>query len=147
MSTIGNLNDLPKESFKGIANGVKKTKNNTGLRAYIGTDAYGSRQELIRAFKRIVNKIEKGEMKLEDISQENIASELYTSETPDPDLLIRTGGEHRISNFLLWQSAYAELYFTDVLWPDFREEHFYDAILDYQNRQRRFGQTSEQVSE
>ena len=86
-------------------------------------------------------------MKLEDISQENIASELYTSETPDPDLLIRTGGEHRISNFLLWQSAYTELYMTDKFWPDFREDQLLNAILDYQNRQIRFGQTSEQVSE
>ena len=146
LSTIGNLNDLPKESFKGIANGVKKTKNNTGLNLILAL-SYGSRQELIRAFKRIVNKIEKGEMKLEDISQENIASELYTSETPDPDLLIRTGGEHRISNFLLWQSAYTELYMTDKFWPDFREDQLLDSILDYQNRQRRFGQTSEQVSE
>jgi undecaprenyl diphosphate synthase len=99
------------------------------------------------AFQRIANKIEKGKMKSDHISQESIASELYTSEIPDPDLLIRTGGERRISNFLLWQLAYTELYMTDKFWPDFREGQLLNAILDYQNRQRRFGQTSEQVSE
>ena len=146
LSTIGNLNDLPKEPFEGMANGVKKTKNNTGLNLILAL-SYGSRQELIMAFKRIVNKIEIGEMKLEDISQENISKELYTSDIPDPDLLIRTGGENRISNFLLWQSAYTELYMTDKFWPDFREDELLHSILDYQTRQRRYGQTSEQVSE
>ena len=129
-----------------MANGVKKTKNNTGLNLILAL-SYGSRQELIMAFKRIVNKIEIGEMKLEDISQENISKELYTSDIPDPDLLIRTGGENRISNFLLWQSAYTELYMTDKFWPDFREDELLHSILDYQTRQRRFGQTGEQVSE
>jgi len=144
--TIGNLNDLPKEPRKGMLEGVNKTKNNTGLNLILAL-SYGGRQELIMAFQRIVNKIEKGEMKSEHISQESIAKELYTSEVPDPDLLIRTGGERRISNFLLWQSAYTELYMTDKFWPDFREDEILDSIFDYQNRQRRFGQTGEQVSE
>ena len=143
--TIGNLNDLPKEPRKGMLEGVNKTKNNTGLNLILAL-SYGGRQELIMAFQRIVNKIEKGEMKSEHISQESIAKELYTSEVPDPDLLIRTGGERRISNFLLWQSAYTELYMTDKFWPDFREDEILDSIFDYQNRQRRFGQTGEQVS-
>jgi undecaprenyl diphosphate synthase len=144
--TIGNLNDLPKEPRKGMLEGVNKTKNNTGLNLILAL-SYGGRQELIMAFQRIVNKIEKGEMKSEHISQESIAKELYTSEVPDPELLIRTGGERRISNFLLWQSAYTELYMTDKFWPDFREDEILDSIFDYQNRQRRFGQTGEQVSE
>ena len=145
LSTIGNLNDLPKKPRQGMIEGVNKTKNNTGLNLILAL-SYGSRQELIMAFKRIANKVEKGKMKSEDISQEIITRELYTCDTPDPDLLIRTGGEHRISNFLLWQSAYTELYMTDSFWPDFREDQLLNAIIDYQNRQRRFGQTSEQVS-
>lgn len=146
LSTIGNLNDLPKKPRQGMIEGVNKTKNNTGLNLILAL-SYGSRQELVMAFQRIANKIEKGKMKSDHISQESIASELYTSEIPDPDLLIRTGGERRISNFLLWQLAYTELYMTDKFWPDFREDQLLNAILDYQNRQRRFGQTSEQVSE
>ena len=146
LSTIGNLNDLPKKPRQGMIEAVNKTKNNTGLNLILAL-SYGSRQELVMAFQRIANKIEKGKMKSDYISQESIANELYTSEIPDPDLLIRTGGERRISNFLLWQLAYTELYMTDKFWPDFREDQLLNAILDYQNRQRRFGQTSEQVSE
>ncbi len=145
LSIIGDLNDLPKDPQQAMIEGINKTKNNTGLNLILAL-SYGSRQELIMAFKRIANKVEKGKMKSEDISQEIITSELYTCDTPDPDLLIRTGGEHRISNFLLWQSAYTELYMTDSFWPDFREDQLLNAIIDYQNRQRRFGQTSEQVS-
>ena len=145
LSIIGDLNDLPKDPQQAMIEGINKTKNNTGLNLILAL-SYGSRQELIMAFKRIANKVEKGKMKSEDISQEIIRRELYTCDTPDPDLLIRTGGEHRISNFLLWQSAYTELYMTDSFWPDFRENQLLNAIIDYQNRQRRFGQTSEQVS-
>jgi len=145
LSIIGDLNDLPKDPQQAMIEGINKTKNNTGLNLILAL-SYGSRQELIMAFKRIANKVEKGKMKSEDISQEIITRELYTCDTPDPDLLIRTGGEHRISNFLLWQSAYTELYMTDSFWPDFREDQLLNAIIDYQNRQRRFGQTSEQVS-
>ncbi|MBT7422754.1 MAG: isoprenyl transferase [Candidatus Marinimicrobia bacterium] len=145
LSIIGDLNDLPKDPQQAMIEGINKTKNNTGLNLILAL-SYGSRQELIMAFKRIANKVEKGKMKSEDISQEIITRELYTCDTPDPDLLIRTGGEHRISNFLLWQSAYTELYMTDSFWPDFRENQLLNAIIDYQNRQRRFGQTSEQIS-
>ena len=145
LSIIGDLNDLPKDPQQAMIEGINKTKNNTGLNLILAL-SYGSRQELIMAFKRIANKVEKGKMKSEDISQGIITRELYTCDTPDPDLLIRTGGEHRISNFLLWQSAYTELYMTDSFWPDFREDQLLNAIIDYQNRQRRFGQTSEQVS-
>ena len=145
LSTIGNLEDLPNEPRKGMLDGINKTKKNTGLNLILAL-SYGSRQELVMAIHRIIDKIELGEMKSENISEDTISKQLYTSNIPDPDLLIRTGGEHRISNFLLWQSAYTELYMTDIFWPDFREEAFLGAIIDYQNRQRRFGQTSEQVS-
>ena len=129
--------------MKPIASGINpKTVviavNNTGLNLILAL-SYGSRQELIMAFKRIANKVEKGKMKSEDISQEIITRELYTCDTPDPDLLIRTGGEHRISNFLLWQSAYAELYFAKKLWPDFDEKVFVDALYFFQNAERKFG--------
>ena len=145
LSTIGNLNDLPKKPRQGMIEGVNKTKNNTGLNLILAL-SYGSRQELVMAFQRIANKIEKGKMKSDHISQESIASELYTSEIPDPDLLIRTGGERRISNFLLWQSAYTEIFMTDIYWPAFREDALMDAILDFQSRERRFGKVSDQIA-
>ena len=108
--------------------------------------SYGSRQELIRAFKRIGKKIQSSEIALDDINENLIGKELYSKDIPDPDLLIRTGGEFRLSNFLLWQAAYSELLITDTHWPDFREEALLNGIYDYQNRQRRFGQTAEQIT-
>lgn len=145
LSTIGDLDALPPDSKKGIVDGMDKTKDNTGLNLILAL-SYGSRQELIMAFQRIVKKVQSGELDLSNISEEEVQKELYTSDVPDPDLLIRTGGEHRISNFLLWQSAYTELFLTDTYWPDFREEFLLEAILDYQTRQRRYGMTGEQVS-
>jgi undecaprenyl diphosphate synthase len=107
--------------------------------------SYGAKEEIVRAVKNIVNKV-KNNIIAEDAIDELIINEhLYTHNLPDVDLLIRTSGEHRISNFLLWQSAYAEFYFTDVLWPDFREQHLVEALQNYQNRERRFGKTSEQL--
>tara|TARA_Y100000758_G_scaffold225263_1_gene162930 strand:- start:683 stop:1435 length:753 start_codon:yes stop_codon:yes gene_type:complete len=145
LSSIGNLQDLPSESRRGIVEGMEKTKNNTGLNLILAL-SYGSRQELLRAVKRIAIKIESGKLESKYISEDILSQELYTSNIPDPDLLIRTGGENRVSNFLLWQLAYTELFMTDMFWPDFREKALLEAIVDYQNRQRRFGQTGEQVS-
>ena len=145
LSSIGNLQDLPSESRRGIVEGMEKTKNNTGLNLILAL-SYGSRQELLRAVKRIAIKIESGKLESKYISEDILSQELYTSNIPDPDLLIRTGGENRISNFLLWQLAYTELFMTNMFWPDFREKALLEAIVDYQNRQRRFGQTGEQVS-
>ena len=145
LSSIGNLQDLPSESRRGIVEGMEKTKNNTGLNLILAL-SYGSRQELLMAVKRIAVKIESGKLESKYISEDILSQELYTSNIPDPDLLIRTGGENRISNFLLWQLAYTELFMTNMFWPDFREKALLEAIVDYQSRQRRFGQTGEQVS-
>jgi|TARA_Y100001001_G_scaffold163591_1_gene192964 undecaprenyl diphosphate synthase len=145
LSTIGNLNDLPDNSRQGILEGIEITKNNTGLNLVLAL-SYSSRQELLMAVERIAGKILSGEMHSDQISEKIFSSELYTANIPDPDLLIRTGGESRISNFLLWQLAYTELFLTDIFWPDFREDNLLNSIVDYQKRQRRFGQIGEQVS-
>ena len=144
LSTIGNLKELPLETQKNILDGVEKTKSNTGLNLILAL-SYGSRQELIRAIKRISKRIEQSEIKINDIDENLLGTELYTAKIPDPDLVIRTGGEHRLSNFLLWQSAYSELLISEMYWPDFRESDLLKSIVDYQNRQRRFGQTAEQI--
>jgi undecaprenyl diphosphate synthase len=107
--------------------------------------SYGSREEIVNAVKNISDKVKNNIISLDTIDESIINQHLYTQNLPDVDLLIRTSGEHRISNFLLWQIAYAELYFTDVLWPDFKEEDLYEAIISYQKRERRFGKTSEQI--
>ena len=144
LSTIGNLRELPKETQKNILDGVEKTKSNTGLNLILAL-SYGSRQELIRAIKRISMKVKQSDLEIDNIDESLLSMELYTENIPDPDLIIRTGGEHRLSNFLLWQSAYSELLISETFWPDFRESDLLNSIADYQNRQRRFGQTAEQV--
>ena len=141
---IGKLDDLPQKSYQEIMEGINKTKENTGLNLILAL-SYGSRQELLRAVRRIVDRSKIDKIKIDEINEDMISKELYTSEIPDPDLLIRTGGENRISNFLLWQSAYTEFYMVDVFWPDFREKELINSIEDYQARQRRFGRTGEQV--
>ncbi len=140
LTTIGNLNDLPKETRKNIKNGISQTRDNTGLNLILAL-SYGSRQELIRAIRRIGNRIESSQIKSDDITDDVLESELYSAGVPDPDLVIRTGGEYRLSNFLLWQAAYSELLITEKHWPEFRENELLNGIIDYQNRQRRFGQT------
>ena len=143
-SIIGDLKDLPGNTMKGLKNGVDLTRNNDGLTLTLALN-YGSRQEIIGAIKLIIKKVKSGKILLEDIDQKLFSNSLYTSNMPDPDLLIRTSGEHRLSNFLLWQSAYTEIYMTEKYWPDFREADLFDAILDFQARERRFGKVSSQI--
>ncbi|MFN3801735.1 isoprenyl transferase [Belliella pelovolcani] len=144
LTAIGDIDSLPKGMQENLANTVEKTKNNTGVRVNLAL-SYSGRWEIEQAVKNIAKKVVDGQMTVEDITQEAIASHLNTNDIPDPELLIRTSGELRISNFLLWQLAYTELYFTDVLWPDFRRQHLEGAVLDYQKRERRFGKTGSQI--
>ena len=144
LSTIGNLGELPRETQKNILDGIEKTKSNTGLNLILAL-SYGSRQELIRAIKRTFKRVKELNLEIDNIDETLFSSELYTADIPDPDLIIRTGGEYRLSNFLLWQSAYSEILISETFWPDFRESDLLNSITDYQNRQRRFGQTAEQV--
>lgn len=143
LSAIGEISDLPVNARKGIEEGIEKTRNNTGLNLNLAL-SYGGRQELILAVKEICKKIELGILSSDAVNEETISENLYTADIPDPDLLIRTGGEFRISNFLLWQIAYTELYITPVFWPGFREKQLLEAISSFQNRERRFGGVIEQ---
>ena len=136
--TIGDIDQLPMITKKGIQDGEELTKNNTGLNLCLAL-SYGSRQEIINGVRRISEKVKNGIMKIEQINEDSFSKELYTSEFPDPDLLIRTSGENRISNFLLWQIAYSEIYLTETYWPDFGEGELIKSLLDYQSRERRFG--------
>jgi undecaprenyl diphosphate synthase len=144
LNSIGNLDLLPKSAQKELLEVIKKTKDNTRMVLTLAL-SYGSREEIINAVKEISHKVKNNIISIDTIDETIINEHLYTQNLPDVDLLIRTSGEHRISNFLLWQIAYAELYFTDVLWPDFKEDDLYEAIISYQKRERRFGKTSEQI--
>ena len=143
-STIGDMSILPKSTEKGIKEGIKLTFNNSGLNLILALN-YGSRQEILSAVNNIISDINKKDIEIDSIDENIFSSYLYTNNCPDPDLLIRTSGELRISNFLLWQSAYTEMYLTDTYWPSFRENELFQAINDFQNRERRFGKTSEQL--
>jgi undecaprenyl diphosphate synthase len=145
LNAIGDLDMLPKKCYKELMAAIEKTSKNTGLTLTLAL-SYGSRREIMQAAQKVADQVLKGELKVEDITEEVFENNLYTANMPDPELLIRTSGEYRISNYLLWQIAYAELYFTTKLWPDFRRDDLYEAILDYQQRERRFGKTSEQVN-
>jgi undecaprenyl diphosphate synthase len=144
MNAIGNLEKLPKNAQEQLFDVIEKTKNNTGMTLTLAL-SYGSREELVNAVKLISEKVKNNIISIDNIDDSIINEHLYTHNIPDVDLLIRTSGEHRISNFLLWQIAYSELYFTDVLWPDFKEQDLHEAIISYQKRERRFGKTSEQI--
>ena len=144
-SIIGDLNDLPEQTLNGLQSGVNLTKENSGLVLTLALN-YGSRQEIIDAIKLIAQKVKSGHLLPSQIDSELFSKCLHTKNMPDPDLLIRTSGEHRLSNFLLWQSAYAEIYMTDRFWPDFRKKDLIDAIINYQSRERRFGKVSSQLS-
>lgn len=144
LTAIGCLKDLPEKAYKELEFVTEKTKNNTHMTLNLAL-SYGSREELVNVVKELSVKVKNNIISAESIDESIINKHLYTQNLPDVDLLIRTSGEQRISNFLLWQIAYAELYFTDIYWPDFKKENLVEAIVDYQNRERRFGKTSEQL--
>lgn len=144
LKAIGNIESLHKDCYNELINTIKLTEENTHMTLVLAL-SYSSKWEITEAIKKIAGKIRNKEISIEDINQDVVANTLSTHDIPDPELLIRTSGEYRISNFLLWQLAYAELYFTPVLWPDFKKEDFYKAIINYQERERRFGKTSEQI--
>jgi undecaprenyl diphosphate synthase len=143
--TIGDTSRLPVKVYKKLEDVIKKTSENNGLSLVLAL-SYSSRWEILNAVKNIVSEVNRGKIDLNHVNEKLFSNFLCTKKIPDPELLIRTSGEQRISNFLLWQIAYSELYFTDKLWPDFKKEDFYAAILDFQSRERRFGKISEQVN-
>ncbi len=145
LKAIGDLKKLPPRSYKALMEGIESTKNNTRMNLILALN-YSARWEIMNAVQNIAQKIEDKQLISANIDEKTFENELSTSGIPDPELLIRTSGESRISNFLLWQIAYSELYFTPILWPEFRRDHLYEAIIDFQNRERRFGKTSEQVA-
>lgn len=144
LETIGDIGRIPEKSRSRLQECIRVTAGNTAMTLVLAL-SYSSRWEVAEALRSICRDALEGKVKPEDIGEETLRNYLVTKNYPDPDLLIRTGGELRISNFLLWQMAYTEFYFSEQLWPDFRHEDFYDAIYNYQNRQRRFGKTGEQV--
>jgi undecaprenyl diphosphate synthase len=144
LSTIGDIDKLPNKAKQGLQELKALTAANTKLELILAL-SYGAKFELTEAVKKIAQQVNDNHLNVQDINEELISQSLYTANIPDPELMIRTSGEQRISNFLLWQLAYAELYFTDVLWPDFRREDLFKAIINYQQRERRFGKTSEQL--
>lgn len=144
LSVIGQINDLTADARQGMLEGVELTRNNTGLNLNLAL-SYGSRQEITTALRTLIDKVLAGELEPDAIDEKMISKHLYTGQMPDPDLLIRTGGDFRISNFLLWQMAYTEVFVTPVFWPDFRERELLEAIGEYQKRERRFGMVSEQI--
>lgn len=144
LQTIGDISSLPTKTQNQLQKAISDTANNQRMTLVLAL-SYGSRWEILEACKQVAEKVKNNELEIGDIDYASFSAHLGTSEIPDPELLIRTSGELRISNFLLWQIAYTELYFTEKLWPEFRKEDLYEAILDYQNRERRFGKTSEQI--
>ncbi len=144
LNCIGNIELLPTKAKNELLSVIEKTKNNTRMTLTLAL-SYGSREELLNVVKIISEKVKNNIISIDTLDESIINEHLYTHNLPDVDLVIRTSGEHRISNFLLWQIAYAEFYFTDVLWPDFKEDDLYAAIISYQKRERRFGKTSEQI--
>lgn len=145
LNAIGNLDALPKKAHSELLDVIDKTKSNSRMTLTLAL-SYGSREEIIKTIKEISLKVKNNLISPSNIDESVINNHLYTRDLPEVDLLIRTSGELRISNFLLWQIAYAELYFTETLWPDYRKDHLFEAILNYQNRERRFGKTSEQLN-
>lgn len=144
LTVIGDLASMPEGPRRGMLAGIERTAGNTGLNLNLALN-YGSRQEILEAVKTIASAVQNGELEIEGINDQLISRHLYTSDIPDPDLLIRTSGEFRLSNFLLWQLAYTEIFVTPVFWPAFNEMDFLEAITNYQHRERRYGQVSEQI--
>ena len=145
LDAIGDRSTLPKDCLSQLDEAIEATKNNTRMTLILAL-SYSAKWDIVNATKTIAERAKNGEIELEEIDEELINQTLTTHKYPHPELMIRTSGELRISNFLLWEIAYSELYFTTVLWPDYRKEHLYEAILDYQSRERRFGKTSEQLA-
>ncbi len=145
LNAIGDINSLPKKCIDDLANVMEITSNNTRCTLTLAL-SYSAKWEIIEATKKLAQQLLAQKITLDDINEESFNAQLTTAQLPDPELMIRTSGEHRISNFLLWQIAYAELYFTETLWPDFRREDLFKAIVDYQKRERRFGKISEQLN-
>ena len=143
-TVIGDLDKIPIKTANGLRDGIEITKDNQGLNLNLALN-YGSHQEITRAVKNLLLKVQKGEIDIENIDKKTISEFLYTSSISDPELLIRTGGEHRLSNFLLWQIAYTEIYMTDLFWPEFRKKELFDAVLDFQSRERRFGNVKQMI--
>lgn len=145
LKTLGDISKLPGNCAAQLKRAEETTKNNTKTTLILAL-SYSGRWDITQAVQKIAKEIQAGELTPEAVSDDVISRHLNTAEYPDPDLLIRTSGEQRISNFLLWEIAYSEVYFTNVLWPDFTKQHFLDAVLDYQGRERRFGKTTEQIA-
>jgi undecaprenyl diphosphate synthase len=145
LGAIGDIDLLPKSVAKELRQAIEKTAIGKRMELILAL-SYSSKNEIVRAVKEITLKVQSGEVAMSDVNEDLISSNLYTAGRPDPELLIRTSGEKRISNFLLWQLAYAEFYFTDIFWPEFNKEELYKAIIEFQNRERRFGKTSEQLA-
>ena len=145
LQAIGDLSKLPKATYKALMEGIEKTKNHTRMTLVLALN-YSAKWEILEASKKLAQAAKENNLNPNDINEEVFSNALSTAGMPDPELLIRTSGEQRISNFLLWQIAYSELRFFPIFWPDFRKEHLYEAIVDFQNRERRFGKTSEQVA-
>lgn len=146
LKAIGQIESLPKRAYRELMEAIDMTKDNTGLTLILAL-SYSGKWDIIQATKKIVEQVQAGNLTIEDVNEKSFEKYLATEDAPNVDLLIRTGGDHRISNYLLWQSAYAELYFLDnVFWPEFRREHLFEAVAIYQQRERRFGKTSEQVA-
>ena len=146
LNAVGDLKRLPKYNYDALMKAMDDTKDNKRMTLTLCL-SYSGRWEIVDAVKNIAEKVKSGELDVEQIDENCFSKYLSTSDMPDPELLIRTSGEERISNFLLWQLAYSEFYFTDKLWPDFGKEDLYSAIISYQNRERRFGKTSEQLTD
>jgi undecaprenyl diphosphate synthase len=144
LTAIGDLEALPPATHKALLEGIERTKNNDRMTLVLALN-YSAKWEILRATRQLAEQVRDGQIRAEDIDDAAFSNALSTRGIPDPELLIRTSGETRISNFLLWQIAYTELYFTSVLWPDFRKKDLFEAVLSFQNRERRFGKTSEQV--
>lgn len=144
LMAIGDIEQLPPKTKKGLEKVIKDTSHNTKMVLNLAL-SYGSRKEIVDVVKQISKKVVNNELQIENIDEKTINNHLYTFSLPDVDFMIRTSGEQRISNFLIWQIAYAELYFTPTLWPDFKKQDFYNAIAEYQKRERRYGKTSEQI--
>jgi len=144
LQAIGDLAKLPNGTYKALLEGIKNTKDNDRMTLTLALN-YSARWEITKACREVAEAVSLGEITPDEIDERVFSSHLATAHMPDPELLIRTSGECRVSNYLLWQIAYAELHFTQIFWPDFRKEHFFQALIDYQHRERRFGKTSEQV--